>query len=86
MFSYIPYMESVGHTCEVITVLPDDRIGGSQIIVTRQVLQKLRYYAWAFTRTLLCGLRVVLASRRSNLVFVQKVVFPSFIRWMLRFS
>ena len=84
VFSYIPYMESVGHTCEVITVLPDDRIGGSQIIVTRQVLRKLRYYAWAFTRTLLCGLRVVLAARRSNLVFVQKVVFPSFIRWMLR--
>ena len=68
----------------MITVLPDEQIGGSQVIVTRQVMRKLCYYAWAFARTLLCGLRVVLAAKRSNLIFVQKVIFPSFIRWMLR--
>ena len=84
VFTYIPYLRSVGHTCEVITVLPDEQIGGSQVIVTRQMMRKLRYYAWAFMRTLLCGLRVVLAARRSNLIFVQKVIFPSSIRWMLR--
>ena len=84
VFNYIPYMRSVGYTCEVITLLPDDQIGGSQVIVTRQVLRKLFYYAWAFTRSLLCGLCVLLAAKRSNLIFVQKVIFPSFIRWMLR--
>ncbi|MEE2727001.1 MAG: glycosyltransferase family 4 protein [Candidatus Latescibacterota bacterium] len=84
VFGYIPYLRSVGHRCEVVTVLPDEQIGGSQVIVTRQVMRKLCYYVWAFVRTLLCGLRVVLAAKRSNLIFVQKVIFPSFMRWMLR--
>lgn len=74
----------MGHTCEVITVLPDERIGGSQVIVTRQGVRKLLYYVGAFIRTLLCGVRVVHAARHSDLVFVQKVIFPSLIRRLLR--
>ncbi len=83
VFDYLPSIRAAGHECEVITVLPDAQIGGSQILVTRQVLRKLLYYAWAFGRTLLCGLRVLAVARRSDLVFVQKVIFPSVIRRLL---
>lgn len=40
----------------MITVLPDRGLAGSQILVTRQLVRKLLYYAWAGWRTALCGL------------------------------
>ncbi len=83
VFDYLPSIRTAGHECKVITVLPDAQIGGSQILVTRQMLRKLFYYAWAFGRTLLCGLRVVALARSSDLVFVQKVIFPSVVRLLL---
>lgn len=84
VFDYLPHLQRAGHVCQVITILPDDRIGGSQIIVTRQMLRKLLYYVWAFFRTVKCGIRVVLSGRQSDLIFVQKTIFPAAVRYLLR--
>lgn len=86
VFHYLPHLEAAGHQCEVLTVLPDRSIGGSQLLVTHQWARKSLYYAWAFWRTFNCGLRALFAARGYDLLFVQKVIFPPLIRWLFRLN
>lgn len=86
VFHYLPYLRAAGHQCQVLTVLPDRGIGGSQILVTRQLARKFLYYAWAFWRTFICGVRALCAARNCDLLFVQKVIFPPLLRFFFRFS
>ena len=84
VFQYLPFLRSRGIQCDVITVLPDRAIGGSQIEVTRNPLSKLAYYGWASWRTLSCGLTAWWRARRADVLFVQKVILPRPVRWLLR--
>lgn len=86
VFHYLPHLQAAGHQCQVLTVLPDRGIGGSQILVTRQLARKFLYYLWAFWRTFICSVHALWAARRCDLIFVQKVIFPPLIRWFFRFS
>ncbi|NKB69238.1 MAG: glycosyltransferase [Candidatus Latescibacteria bacterium] len=83
VFQYLPYLDShqIGH--RVITVLPDTGLAGSQIQVTRRVWQKLRYYMWAFYRTCYCGLQAGRLAPAYDIVFIQKIIFPAWVRWLL---
>ena len=84
VFQYLPFLHECGVETEVVTVLPDGSIAGSQIRVTDRPLRKVGYYLWAGWRTLWCGLRVWWSCGRFDLLFVQKVVFPSLVRRLLR--
>jgi len=84
VFQYLPFLERGGVDCRVLTVLPDREIGGSQILVTRNHWRKLRYYLWATWRTLICGLRVYRQAGSFDLLFIQKVILPPPVRWLLR--
>lgn len=84
VFQYLPYLRAQGIEARVITVLPDRGLGGSQVQVTRSPWSKLGYYCWAAWRTFGCGLQVWWAARRAEVLFVQKVIFPAPVRWLLR--
>ena len=83
VFQYLPYLLQCGVESSVITVLPDRAIAGSQIVVTDNPLGKLPYYAWATWRTLFSGLRAWWQSRPADVLFIQKVIFPGPVRWLL---
>ena len=84
VFQYLPYLAEQGIDSAVITVLPDRAIAGSQIEVTRNILRKIAYYIWAFWRTTTCGLRAWWRAGDVDVLFVQKVIFPAPVRWLLR--
>ena len=84
VFQYLPYLASLGVETQVITVLPDRAISGSQVLVTRNPLRKILYYTWAAWRTLSCGLAARRRARVVDVLFVQKVIFPAPVRWLLR--
>ena len=84
VFKYLPYLEQGGVECRVLTVLPDRGISGSQILVTRNSWRKLRYYLWATWRTLTCGLLLWWLAPRYHLLFIQKVILPAPVRWLLK--
>ena len=83
VFQYLPYLHQRGIETSVITVLPDRGIRGSQILVTRDGWRKLLYYARASWRTLVCGLRAWWRAGRCDVLFIQKVIFPAPVRWLL---
>ena len=84
VFQYLPYLRRRGVDSSVITVLPDRAIAGSQIVVTDNPLGKLPYYAWASWRTLSSGLLAWWRARAADVLFIQKVIFPRPVRWLLR--
>lgn len=84
VFQYLPYLQAQGIEAQVITVLPDRSLGGSQLQVTHSPWSKLRYYLWAAWRTLGCGLRVWWMARDAEVLFIQKIIFPLPVRWLLR--
>ncbi len=86
VLQYLPYLQQQGVATHLITVLPDRAIAGSQIDVQQQPLRKLRYYLWAAWRTWSCGFRAAWGARHHDVLFIQKVIFPSPVRWFLRRS
>ena len=84
VFQYLPHLEKNQIQTRVLTVLPDQAIGGSQILVTRNRWRKVGYYLWAVYRTALCGMRAWWTGADYDVMFVQKVIFPSPVRWLLR--
>jgi len=84
VFQYLPHLQPHGVQPRVVTVLPDREIGGAQLQVTRAPWRKLGYYLWASWRTLACGLRAWRAAQRADVLFIQKVIFPAPVRWLLR--
>ena len=84
VFQYLPYLQAQGIQAQVITVLPDRALGGSQIQVTHSPWSKLGYYLWAAWRTLGCGLQVWWAAQDAEVLFIQKIIFPAPVRWLLR--
>ena len=84
VLQYLPFLRQQGIDADVLTVLPDHAISGSQLDVRRQPLRKMLYYLWAAWRTWSCGLRTWWHGRSRDLLFVQKVIFPPPIRWLLR--
>lgn len=83
VFQYLPYLQRNGIQTRQITVLPDSRIAGSQVLVTSNCWSKLTYYLWASYRTLICGFQAWWKAGSSDLIFVQKVIFPLPVRWLL---
>lgn len=83
VFQYLPLLAQHGFRCRVLTILPDRAIGGSQILVTQRHWRKLSYYAWASWRTAAMGLLFWWLASRSDLLFIQKVILPAPLRWLL---
>lgn len=83
VFQYLPYLHLHRIQTCVITVMPDRGIAGSQILVTRNLWRKIIYYFWATCRTLICGIRVWLKAGGYDILFIQKVIFPAPVRWLL---
>ncbi len=83
VFQYLPLLHAQGIHADVLTVLPDLGITGSQVLVTANRWRKLLYYAWAAWRTVRCGLAAWWRLQRYDLLFVQKIIFPAPIRWLL---
>jgi glycosyltransferase involved in cell wall biosynthesis len=83
VFQYLPLLHAQGVNAEVLTVLPDLGISGSQVLVTANRWRKLPYYLWAAWRTVRCGLTTWWRLPRYDLLFVQKIIFPAPIRWLL---
>ena len=83
VFQYLPYLHQHGIQSCILTVLPDRGIAGSQILVTRDRWRKVLYYIWASYRTLVCGMRAWWVTGDCDLLFIQKVIFPAPIRWLL---
>ena len=84
VFQYLPYLHEQGVQTRVITVLPDAAIAGSQVEVNRNPLRKIAYYIWASWRTGVCGVRAWQSARKVDILFIQKVIFPAPVRWLLR--
>ncbi|MEW6751151.1 MAG: glycosyltransferase family 4 protein [Candidatus Latescibacterota bacterium] len=84
VFQYLPYLAENQIQTRVLTVLPDRAIAWSNALVTRTPWRKVAYYAWASYRTLLCGLRAWWMATGCDVLFVQKVIFPAPVRWLLR--
>ena len=83
VFQYLPYLNARGVETDVLTILPDEAIAASQIEVLRHPLRKLRYYLWAAWRTAGGSLCAWWRARRVDVLFIQKVVFPTPVRWLL---
>ena len=86
VFQYLPHFRRSGVNTRVITVLPDTAIRSSQMGVTQKPFRKLVYYIWASWRTTMCGLEAWWRARYVDILFIQKVIFPCPIRWLLRHS
>ena len=84
VFQYLPYLRAHGVDCEVLTVLPDDALGGARLAASRRPLAKALYYLGAACRNLACGLRAWRRCRAADALFLQKVIFPAPVRWLLR--
>ena len=84
VFQYFPYLAQQNICVSVVTVLPDWAIGGSQIQVSRAKWRKFTYYLWASWRTFSCSLRSWWAALSCDVLFIQKVIFPPPVRWLLR--
>ena len=84
VFQYLPFLQQEGVEAQIITVLPDERIDATQIQVARHKWRKLSYYLWASWRTFACGVRAWRRARTCDVLFVQKVIFPVPVRWLLR--
>ena len=84
VFQYLPHLEQNQIETRVLTVLPDKAIGGSQTLVTQNRWRKIGYYLWATYRTALCGMRAWWMAAEYDVLFVQKVIFPPPVRWLLR--
>ena len=84
VFQYLPFLEGEGFESRVLTVLPDRAIGGSQTLVTRNRWRKILYYLWAAYRTAWCGWRAWAMAAAHDVLFVQKVIFPAPVRWLMR--
>ena len=83
VFQYLPLLRAQGINADVLTVLPDLGITGSQVLVTANRWRKLLYYSWAAWRTVRCGVAAWWRLARYDLLFVQKIIFPAPIRWLL---
>jgi glycosyltransferase involved in cell wall biosynthesis len=83
VFQYLPHLHQRGIETAIITVLPDRGIGGAQLLVTQDRWRKLLYYARASVRTLACGLRAWRRAGKCDVLFIQKVIFPAPVRWLL---
>ena len=84
VFQYLPHLRRNGIEPRLITVLPDSAIAGSHLQVTCNRWRKLIYFTWATYRTLFSGFQVWWIARSFDLLFVQKVIFPSPVRLLLR--
>ncbi|MEE2657798.1 MAG: glycosyltransferase family 4 protein [Candidatus Latescibacterota bacterium] len=84
VFQYLPYLRTHGIDVEIVTVLPDSAIAGSQVLVTRNPLRKISYYLQALWRTLSSGIHTWRRAPLFDVLFVQKVIFPAPVRWLLR--
>ena len=84
VFQYLPFLKRHHIQASTLTVLSDSRIAGSQILATHNRWRKIIYYGRAVWRTLICGIQVWLRASSYDILFVQKVIFPAPIRWLLR--
>ena len=84
VFQYLPYLRAHGVDCEVLTVLPDEALGGSQLEASRRPLAKALYYLGAAWRNAACGLRAWRRARGADALLLQKVIFPAPVRWLIR--
>ncbi|MCY3738725.1 MAG: glycosyltransferase family 4 protein [Gemmatimonadaceae bacterium] len=83
VFQYLPHLRAHGVDCEVLTVLPDEALGGSQLAASRRPLAKALYYLGAAWRNAACGLRAWRRARGADALFLQKVIFPAPVRWLI---
>ncbi len=83
VFQYLPYLRAHGVDCEVLTVLPDAALAGSHLEAARRPLAKALYYLRAAWRNAACGLRAWRRARGADALFLQKVIFPAPVRWLL---
>ena len=84
VFQYLPYLKGKGHDCRIISVVKDKDISGSQVSVGTHPIRKMFYYIFVVWRTMVSGMLVVLHGRNSDVLFIQKVVFPTFLRRAIR--
>ena len=84
VFQYLPFLRAHGVDCEVLTVLPDEALGGAQLEASRRPLAKALYYLGAAWRNAACGLRAWRRARGADALFLQKVIFPAPVRWLIR--
>ena len=80
VFQYVPFLKEHGHHCRIVSVVKDKHIFGSQLSVETNSVRKMFYYVFVVWRTLVCGVQVVSHGRNSDVIFIQKVIFPSFLR------
>ena len=75
VFQYLPLLRDQGIAADILTVLPDLGIDGSQLLGTANRWRKLLYYVWATWRTVRCGLAAWWRLSRYDLLFIQKIIF-----------
>lgn len=83
VFQYLPYLRSHGVDCEVLTVLPDEALAGSRLAASSRPAARALYYLRAAWRNAVCGLRAWRRCRDADALFLQKVIFPAPVRWLL---
>ena len=84
VFQYLPYLRARGVDCEVLTVRPGEAPGGSALPAGGRPLSRGLYYLRAAWRNAACGLRAWRRGRDADVLFLQKVIFPAPVRWLLR--
>ena len=84
VFQYLPYLKGKGHECRIISVVKDKDISGSQVSVGTHPIRKMLYYIVVAWRTLISGILVVRYGRNSDVIFIQKVLFPALLRRAIR--
>lgn len=83
VFDYLPFLEENGVVVKVVVVVPDSLVwlsGG------RHKMDRWFYYLRSFWRSFWVGWKCVWWARQYDLLFIQKVLFPSFVARCLRFS
>jgi glycosyltransferase involved in cell wall biosynthesis len=81
LFDYLPSLRSAGVTADVLIVVPDTWVhrlnaGGRA--------NRLLYYAFAWLRTWVVGLSCLARAQKYDVLFIQKVLFPAPVAYLLR--
>ena len=84
VFQYLSYLKSKGYHCRIISVIEDKSLSGAKVSVVHQPIRKILYYFFAGWRTIISGLLLLIHGRNSDVIFIQKVVFPTFFRTAIK--
>ena len=81
VFQFLPFLKARGVACDLEVVVPEALLILGHSSVTRV---RVAYYLNCFWRALRVGLRCLSSAKQYQVIFIQKVIFPFPLAWLLR--